>query len=429
MEQLALLVPNKTSEKLETFISRCDNKLNIPEGLHTIPCTHGLHRFAGKFIPNIPRFILHSILPSKPDHLIFDPFCGSGTTLVEAALAGKEFIGMDIDPLSVMISTAKTQVLSESEICDMEKFWSDHDFNRECAHVIPTVPNLTHWFTDLALTQLSSIKAKCRELSPRLRLFSLIVFSSIIRRVSNADDQTQKTYVSHTLPKTPPAPAAIFHIFLQRAITGMREYVTRLPSAPKGEIVQGDARFNLRDFAFDDVITSPPYIDSIDYIYNQMLEYFWLLDEIGIDSYKKYRELRKEPMGFRTYTNSELAVFSCKFIPDLSEKFEEICSQVGSKSPKEERVIRSFFYDYAKHLQATYNKQAKGRYYVCVIGNSYIRGTSIPTADFVSSIHNSIGYKLCDKLTYEIRRHYMKFPRRSNSGKINQDHILVFEVT
>jgi SAM-dependent methyltransferase len=429
MEQIVLFSSQQSSKNLQTFISRLDDStLCIPEGLHTIPCTHGLHRFAGKFIPNIPRFILRTVIPSGSGRVILDPFCGSGTTLVEAALDGKEFIGMDIDPLSVAISTAKTQTLSEADISDLEKFWASHDYHTRCPQFIPSVPNINHWFTDTALIQLSSIKARCMTMPKKLQLFSLIVFSSIIRRVSNADDQTQKTYVSHTLPKKPPLAITLFPIFLQRAISGMREYTSLLPREPKGKIILGDARFDLNGIAFDDVITSPPYIDSIDYIYNQMLEYYWLLDEVGIGSHDKYRELRKKPMGFKTYDESMLHAFSKEYIPDISSKFEEICSLVGAVSPKEELVVRSFFLDYAKHVQAIHLQQQKGNFYVCVIGNSFIRGTTIPSAEIIESIHRNVGYKLNDKLSYEIRRHYMKFPRRSNSGKIKQDYILIFEV-
>ena len=63
MAQLELFQEIQSS-KLETFIEREGDLLAIPEGLHTIPCTHGLHRFAGKFIPNLPRYLIREILPN-----------------------------------------------------------------------------------------------------------------------------------------------------------------------------------------------------------------------------------------------------------------------------------------------------------------------------------------------------------------------------
>jgi len=429
MKQLALLQFPEAANRLESFVKREGNLLLIPEGLDTTPGTHGMHRFPGKFIPNIPRYIIRSILHNDKDRIIFDPFCGSGTTLVEAALERRPFLGLDIDPLSVTIATAKAQPLSEDKLRSLEKFWENHDYRKECPEVVPRVPRLSHWFTDRAIRELSSIKANCLELPPRPRLFSLVVFSSIIRRVSNADDQSQKTYVSHTLPKNPPAPSVVFPVFLKRAVQGMRQYLSLLPREPRGSVLKGDARKDIDGLEFNDIITSPPYIDSIDYVYNQLLEYFWLLPELGIHSYERLRELRKEPMGFsNNYSKTVLKEFAKTYLPTLAGNFEDLCSRIGKKSPKEEVAVRSFFMDYAKHLGVVRRKQRPGDYYVCIVGNSYIRGNTVPTADIVVDIHTSIGYNLVDRMIYSIRRHYMKFPRRSNSRKIEQDHILVFRV-
>lgn len=429
MEQLLLLDPPEASRRLDTCIERVDNMLTIPEGLHTTPCTHGMHRFAGKFIPNVARYLLRSLPCRNSNRALFDPFCGSGTTLVEAALAGRKYVGVDIDPLSVSISTAKTRRLSERELILLAGYWRKHNYEKAAPEMVPKVPNLSHWFSDHAVLQLSSIKAGCVNLPPRLRDFSLVVFSSIIRRTSNADDQTQKTYVSHTLPKTPATPATLFPIFLKRAIDGMMEYRRLLPKEPDGMVLQRDCAIEIEDLEFSDVLTSPPYIDSIDYVYNQMLEYYWLLEELGVGTYENYRQLRKRPMGFRVA--KELSHFDSltSFTPARRALFDAACARIGEESPKEEVAVRSFFLDYARHIQIIRSKQHRGYWYTCIIGNSHVRGVTIPTAELIADLLTSSGYRLLDRMTYQIRRHYMKFPRRSNSGRIDQDHILVFEAS
>ncbi len=425
MEQLELF-QNHQMPQLATYIKRDGPFLIIPEGLHTIPCTHGLHRFAGKFIPNLPRYFIREFIPNDPERVLLDPYCGSGTTLVEAALEGKRFLGLDIDPLSVAISKAKINSLTSDEIVYIEKYWLNHDFSVFRSDVIPDIPNFGHWFTDEAIKQLSSIKYRCLQLPSKVRLFCLIVFSSIIRRVSNADDQSQKTYVSHTLEKTPPLPSDIFPVFLSRALKGMKEYVSSIPSQPSGDIMQGDAIIDIGFLNFHDVITSPPYIDSIDYVYNQMLEYFWLLDELGLKTYDDYRTMRKQPMGFRAYNEDEIVKTLCSSLNGMGEIFEQINNGIGEKSPKEEIAVRSFFFDYSNHVTAVRKMQPDDGIYICVVGNSLIRGITVPTSELIEQVHLNSGYELVDKMTYEIRRHYMKFPRRKNSGKIKQDHILVF---
>ena len=411
-----------------THVRRAGAQLEIPEAIDTIPCTHGMHRFAGKFIPNVPRYLLRNALNNDSSRIVFDPFCGSGTTLVEAALEGRPFLGMDLDPLAVLISRAKTRCLSREELSEVAHFWRNHDFTALCPDLIPPVPNLSHWFSPKAVIQLASIKARCIQLPEDLRTFSLVVMSSVIRRASNADDQTQKTYVSHTLPKTPPLPAVLFPEFLKRAISAMRDYGASLPCPPQGHVFAGDARTIAGSLQFRDVLTSPPYIDSVDYVYNTMLEYFWLLPELGIHSYDRYRVFRKIPMGFTVRDTQSPEALLADLPTDAARLLAPIYLAISQVSPREARVVLSYFADLYQHVLAIRNAQRLGDRYISILGNSTIRRVLVPTAEVAIALFESAGYALADRMFYEIRRHYMKFPRRSNSGKIARDHILIFEV-
>lgn len=404
------------TRSLPLLAVRKGSQLTMPEGLNTTSCTHGVHRFPGKFVPEIPRFVYRHLLQGHKDRIVLDPFCGSGTTLVEAALEGRPFVGIDMDPMSALISKAKTTRLSGGELRDWAEYWRAHDFSEDHPELYPQVPNLSHWFSGRCVQELSSLKYHCNALPEPLKTVSLVLFSSIIRRVSNADDQTQKTYVSHTQPKSPPLPSVLFSIFLERAIKGYTEFLWRTSSAMPGVIIRGDAR-SFNDVTFHDVVTSPPYIDSIDYIYNQMLEYFWLLPELGVDTYANMQALRRSLLGMvgKAYKTGE--------VPFLDEQL----GRIYESSPKEAAVAQTFFLEYSQHVRTIRKMQEPGSYYVSVVGNSVIRNVPIPTADVLSSIHQANGYTLIDRLEYDIRRHYMKFPRRSNSGKIMKDYILVFE--
>lgn len=410
---------------LATEVARIDNVLRIPEGAHTIPCTHGLHRFPGKFIPNLPRFLIREYLPDDRNRVIFDPFCGSGTTLVEAALEGHAAIGVDIDPLATTIARAKTTLLSDSQLTTLEDHWSEFDYGDGDDGLVPDVPNLHHWFAERTMVELSAIKRGCLALPEPMRQFCLVVFSSIIRRVSNADDQTQKTYVSGTLPKTPPLPSKLFPVFLERAIAGMREYSARLPRVPSVEVMTADAR-NLSGVYIDDVVTSPPYIDSIDYVHNQMLEYYWLLAELGLDGYGAYQQLRKTPMGFVRNPLDRLVELDPSLGTRAAMLLRAACERINEVSPKEAESVLGFFVDFRSHALAMQDLQSSGAVYACVVGNSWIRGAEVPTTEIITDLFLGAGYRLEDRFVYEIRRHYMKFPRRNNSGKITQDHILLF---
>jgi hypothetical protein len=139
--------------------------------------------------------------------------------------------------------------------------------------------------------------------------------------------------------------------------------------------------------------------------------------------------MRKRPMGFRIYEQALANNFLEKHFHPTHETLEMICDHIRKRSPKEELALRSFFFDYARHVELIRSRQPQGGIYACIIANSMIRGVTVPTVDFIEAVHRNTGYELLHKWTYEIKRHYMKFPRRSNSGKILQDHILIFRTT
>src|SRR5262249_17441404 len=108
---------------------------------------------------------------------------------------------------------------------------------------MPGLVNFTHWIPEPAWGWLQSLMLVIRQLdcSQDERRFLLCVFGSIIRWVSNADDQTQKTYVSGTLRKKPPEVPQTFWKAFERGLTGLRQLeLYRLPRS-QANVIQGDA--------------------------------------------------------------------------------------------------------------------------------------------------------------------------------------------
>ena len=84
-----------------------------PEIPNTTYLTHGLHSYPAKFIPHIPRWFLGKY--SQLRSTVLDPFCGSGTALVEANMLGMHALGVDINPLSSLLVRAKTEVVEDPD--------------------------------------------------------------------------------------------------------------------------------------------------------------------------------------------------------------------------------------------------------------------------------------------------------------------------
>ena len=415
-----------TSPHQQQFV--LDGRLGeFPNGLKTSLHTHTMHRFPGKFVPQVVRELL--LLVGAAEHtLIADPFSGSGTSLVEASLSGVPSVGVDCDPLAVLICQAKTTALSPRQLSALQTYWADPIGLAPIDDMEEAVPNLYHWFKPSAARQLAFIREKALALDDeQLRTFSLVVFSSIIRRVSNADDQTQKTYVSGTLRKTPPLPSDLFPLFLERAIRGMVSYA----SAKRAPVVveKGDARTWRSSRTIDGIITSPPYIDSIDYVYNQLLEYFWLHNVLGLESMDEIRALRKEPVGFRRADIVTGFHQLSRISPKAADLLEAHLAAIQSVSEKEAQSIVGYFMDFAMHLEVTNRNMKRGGIYALVVGESNIRGVTIPTPAILAELFDSSGFEDMGYCSYVIKRHSMKFPRRLNSGKIKLDHVHCFRST
>ena len=81
--------------------------------------THGLHKFPAKFFPELPRYLIRRY--SREGHQVLDPMCGSGTVPLEAMLAKRNAIGIDIDPMARLITKTKTTLIEESVLRDAQE--------------------------------------------------------------------------------------------------------------------------------------------------------------------------------------------------------------------------------------------------------------------------------------------------------------------
>ena len=132
-----------------------DFRNTCPEIPNTTYATHGLHSYPAKFIPHIPRWFLRKY--SQTGATVLDPFCGSGTALVEANMVGMHALGVDINPLSPLLVRAKTEVVKDAD-----------KFSAGCLRAVlrardhppdfrPEIPNFNMWFLPQAAEELTRI--------------------------------------------------------------------------------------------------------------------------------------------------------------------------------------------------------------------------------------------------------------------------------
>lgn len=394
--------------------------------------THTFHKYAGKFIPEIPRWAFRSYVDEMTEALIVDPFVGSGTTLVEASLAGGRSVGVDVDPLARLIAKVKITPIEPDLLSDsVEAILNAVDL-AEATDLRPTIPTLNHWFSEAAVDDLSAIRGLIERYRdhPDLYDFLFVSFSAILRRASNADNQTMKTYVSHTHVKRQENARELFKSVLRDYADRMQKYSALRCATSEQVLLNGaDARslgddWHASGLPFADLgVTSPPYIKSVDYLYNQMAELFWVGDRWDLETQPKQNAFKRRYMGTEKVDPKATYFGKSGDVPNTSKWIEE----VNGRNAKLGSVAAKYFSDTIAHFRSMSRILKPGAKYVYVVGDSTLGGVAVPTHRLIVECARATGFDLCLCFGYEIRNKHMRFPRAGNGGQVVHDWVLVFE--
>jgi SAM-dependent methyltransferase len=250
----------------------------------TAPLSHGLHYYKAKFFPRLARALLHSCARrlGEGPHRVLDPFVGSGTTCLESATLGIPSIGLDIDPLSVLISrTKRAAVEIDPELLHHDYLQTLDLFESLQSKATPVADEgrpivFPSWLTknrkmtpEIARElgeEISLLRAVTANCAPGLSfLFQVLVSDAIARRIRMRFLGTGVGRFSLTFARTP-APQ-IFARSLERFVRTVaamdwlrRQLHLQLAEA---QVLQADAR-RLPDGLgdFDILLTSPPYLPA-----------------------------------------------------------------------------------------------------------------------------------------------------------------------
>lgn len=385
--------------------------------------THGFFKYPCKFIPEIPRWAIKKYMP-KNGKIVFDPFAGSGTTLLEAQIQGYDSYGTEIDPVAKKIINVKTQKY-DSKIIEIieqqyQKVIFDVENNKSVVPFTPSINNLEHWFNEKNLKTLGKIKTSIETIEDeKAKSFLELILLSIIKSVSQADDSSPKPYVSKKIIKQAPDALEKFKATYIRYKKSLIDY-SNLEISKNVKIVKGDALQTKEKFHADLVITSPPYINAFDYPRTLRLENLWMethTEESILKSKSAY--VGTERFKLDDERKSPIEILDESSL--LKSKFESI-KQIDEKRAF---VVKKFFSDMKQNLLNVREHLADDGVYVIVIGNSTIRNEIIESWKILNNIAKNNGYEFVEHISYNILNPYIRIPRAGRGGKISQDHILV----
>ena len=268
---------------------------------------HGLHEYKGRFNPQVVRFLLNYCSANKRTKIL-DPFCGSGTTLVEAAIRGCMAVGLDMNPLAVFLSNAKLGALAisareiDSALQLVLKSLNGSHTVRLLQPPDARLAYLAKWFPEETLPILEALRASIREHGGRAESVLLSLASDLLR-----DYSLQEPSDLRIRRRNCPLPSEPFlHAYAVRAdgflrnlcaaqeVTGLVELDSQAVLEDSRELVAAVERKSLVG-KYDLVITSPPYATALPYIDTQRLSLVW----IGLCSPDEIRRLEAEAVGSR----------------------------------------------------------------------------------------------------------------------------------
>jgi len=413
--------------------------------------THYLFRYPAKFHPPVVASLLDRF--TAPGQIVFDPFVGSGTALVEAVIRGRQAVGLDIDPVAVEVSKAKTRRYNDRDVSRAFKQLlvaatalerpaseyehrmfndiSEDEFQKTVADEglwVPAIPRLQHWFRRYVIIDLARILAAIHPVnaSQRTRLLMRLVFASIIRNSSNADPVPVSglEYTAHMRRRDaagrPVNPFALLRVAIAKTEHAVAEYTMALGSeTPEPRVICGSSISMAKSITgqVDAILTSPPYHNAVDYYRRHQLEMFWL----GLTNSQAEREKLLPGYIGRPHIPAKDPLFSLPWDPPpLARAWEERMRAVVPRRADD-------FRHYVQAMHRSFSSFARvvrfGGPMLMVVGHSSWNGDRIPTGRLFAELASD--FALEDTLYYPVKNRYMSYARH-NEASIDKEYVLVF---
>jgi len=396
------------------------------EDANTKTLTHCFHNYPAMMIPQVAARLIEKY--GRNADLLFDPYCGTGTSLVEANVRNINAIGTDLNPLARLIAKAKTTPIS-IEILDLYlKDFYDLIFNlrfgiKKYTHFdIPVFDNIDYWFTDDVQKKLAILKHYIDNIDNEpIKNFFLVAFSETVRESSLTRNGEFKLYriAEKDIKTFNPDVYGIMESKLSRNRKGLIEFLNNKQNNSTSQICCFNTVYNipeeiLPNDSVDIVVTSPPYGDSrttVAYGQFSRLANQWL----GFETASK---LDNELMGGKK--PKEIGKFGIKII-------DETIEQVGNKDEKRVKDVYSFYKDYLSSIN-NISKVIKKNGFACfVVGNRRVKSITLPTDEITSEIFKINGFHHIETIIRRIPNKRMPLKNSPTNIKGEKDSTMNYE--
>jgi len=408
---------------------------------------HNLHKYPAKLLFNIPHFLLNNNIFSNINDIVLDPFCGSGTVLLEAILAERNAYGAEINPFARLITEVKITSY------DIEKLKKSYHRLSEKIKASSSSPNLVfdkYWFNERIRSELQAIyDAISTVRNNKYRSFFILCLSTTVSKVSFADP---RIYVPVRFKKKQNSSNnKLFNENIDKRFKYLEEIdvskifyqisednIEILKSTTKlfkkntysAQVICNDARKllmnsdgasfqnKLKSSSVDFIVTSPPYAGAQKYIRSSRLSL--PLIGLGNDEIRvlDHTSIGKENCSVKNHLEIKKT--------DIKEA-DRIINLIFKKNPSRAYVAYKYIIDMKLALSESVRVLKKEHYFVLIIGNNTISGYPFENHIYLNEILVKLGMTLELSLLDNIQSFGMITKRNVTANIIKEEWIQVYK--
>jgi DNA modification methylase len=331
---------------------------------------------------------------------VLDPFCGSGTVPVVARRLGASTLGIDMLPIATFVASSKQ--LWEVSTTELSVAMSDVLADRSPPTIAPPfLKETSRQFQPEVLKSLLRLKENLLQLPEgAVRTLLRLAFASVLIDSSNLKRSPCLGYATK-LDLTSDTPYSLFSTAVRRMADDLR-LIQKQSSGwgPPGTILLGNAGLvQIQQESVDLAITSPPYVNGMDYVMNYKIDLAWM---DFIRSYDELARLRASmvacdniPRGTASGRARAKAVATDDWLTAVVATIDKNIRAKGTyRRDDMGAIVTKYFDDLYPVIQNVYSALKPGARFVVVNGDSLIAGTYVPGDAIFARLAAQAGFEI-----------------------------------
>jgi DNA methylase. len=390
-----------------------------------------IHCYAASFGNDLARKLISD--HAEPGQKILDCFSGSGTTLIEALSAGHPAIGIDVDPIAILISRVLTQKYTESwltaflretlaqlGLLEMEVISAVPDLRvlrrglmlnvNGYLALIPDQPEVEFWFSASQRAALAGLTAYAGKISDvrKRRILRVAISSAIVRKWPNTLSRAMD--VDHSRPHRADPPRTtiaeqfkLFKRIFTDVVNGLKAMIPTMENwSSNAEIIQGDSVSRMRTLARNSVglvLSSPPYVDAIDYPRAHKFSEWWL-NPFSLQC------KRENYVGLRRLDESTLTAEALELAPTTMQTL----AWLEKSSPAKYRLVCRYVLDMAQVIRGCRRVLRESGKLVFVLADNKLEGRSVPIVRITEELLRVTNFQRVASVRRRIKNGRRRYP-------------------